>query len=155
MDAQWPATAAWCRKELARSRCQFGLAVALLSAAIVVVCCGARSNGQDVSVAPVALVSQEQVHEEHAAEAELKNFWHSLDTSARQTRHKVERIQAARLAAHIGTAYQSERSAQVNIILCVLICWIRENAHLRRQTCTDSPAELSRFLDRLVVSTMF
>ena len=59
------------------------------------------------------LVSTRAQREERAAANELNGFWRSLESKAARTAKKVAQLQAARLAAHVGTAYQSQRAARI------------------------------------------
>ena len=59
------------------------------------------------------LVSTRAQREERAAANDLNGFWRSLESKAARTAKKVARLQAARLAAHVGTAYQSQRAARI------------------------------------------
>ena len=59
------------------------------------------------------LVSTRAQREERAAANDLNGFWRSLESKAARTAKKVAQLQAARLAAHVGTAYQSQRAARI------------------------------------------
>ena len=85
-------------------RCLLGLAALALALAMAAVAVSVRSGawGGAGASARAALVSKEQVDEEHQAASTLADFWRGLERSAAQTAAKVARLQDARLHAHVG-----------------------------------------------------
>ena len=83
--------------------------IALAAGCLVLLCLRWPSEIQRRDV----LVSTRAQREERAAANELNGFWRSLESKAARTAKKVAQLQAARLAAHVGTAYQSQRAARI------------------------------------------
>ena len=83
--------------------------IALAAGCLVLLCLRWPSEIQRRDV----LVSTGAQREERAAANELNGFWRSLESKAARTAKKVAQLQAARLAAHVGTAYQSQRAARI------------------------------------------